>query len=344
MENEENKVNEQKTLTTEEQQQAYLSAMKELEEEKKKEKKKKRKKRFFILLGIIGAFIVYGIINLIIVAVNGISETAINNDFSYIVNESSNEGRETYLEKIDESIKSYVGDEDIKSEKIQKHIYKQGKKALKKEEYLGAVQILNNCSEYEDTAELLKEANYKAGLEFEKTGGYGYAASHFEDCGDYIDAKDRAKENHYQLVLTEIAEGKDSIACLYVETYKLFGYKEINKAYLWALVQSECENAKNAVSNAVKYSCKDPSSYLELSRKAFFNFNKNNSKTAKLSVEVTLRYSATNSFGGRVSDTYKHTTKAETVDLRGYSYDEAYRIVADLDRSELLSECGYSGS
>lgn len=341
MENEENKVMEQKALTAEEQQQAYLGAMRELEEEKKKEKKKKRKKRLLIFFGLVGAFIIYCVVGLAVMAANSISETAINNDFSYIVNENSNTGREAYLEKIDNAVADYVGEKDIKSEKIQKHLYKQGKKALKEEEYLGAVQILNNCVEYEGASELLKEANYKAGLEFEKEGSYSYAATHFEKCGDYMDAKDRAKENHYQLVLKEIADGKEGIACLYVETNELFGYKETNKAYLWALVQSECEAAKNAVSNAVKYSCKDPSSYLELSRKAFFYFNKNNSKTAKLSVAVTLRYSATNSFGGRVSDTYKYTTKAETVDLLGYSYDEAYRIVVDLDRSELLSECGY---
>ena len=343
MENEKNKVIEQKPLTTEEQQQAYLSAMRELENEKKKDKKKKRKKRALIFLGLVGVFVIFCVVKVAATLWNSISETAINNEYTYTTDESSNKGREAYLEKIDDAIEVYVGDGDIKSEKNQKHLYKQGKKVLEKEEYLGAVQILNNCSEYEDTAELLKEANYKAGLEFEKAGGYGYAASHFEDCGDYTDAKDRAKENHYQLVLKEIAEGKDSIACLYVETNKLFGYKEINKAYLWALVQSECDSAKDAVSKAVKYSCKDPSSYIELSRKAFFHFyeNKKNSKTANLSVDVTLRYSATNSFGGRVSDTYEYSTKVKTVDLRGYSYKEASRFVIELSRNELLSECGY---
>lgn len=342
MENEENKVVEQKQLTAEEQQQAYLSAMRELEEEKKKEKKKKRKKRLLIFFGLVGAFIIYCVVNLAVMAANSISETAINNDFSYIVNENSNTGREAYLEKIDNAVADYVGEKDIKSEKIQKHLYKQGKKALKEEEYLGAVQILNNCVEYEGASELLNEANYKAGLKFEKEGGYSYAATHFEKCGDYMDAKDRAKENHYQLVLKEIADGKEGIACLYVETNELFGYKETNKAYLWALVQSKCDNAKTAVSNAVKNSCKDPSSYRELSRKAFFYFNRNgkDSKTAKLNIEVTLRYSATNSYGGRVSDTYEYTTKAEKVNLRGFSYDEALRFVC-LGRAEILSECGY---
>ncbi len=342
MENEENKVMEQKTLTAEEQQQAYLSAMRELEEEKKKEKKKKRKKRLLIFFGLVGVFIIYCVVNLAVMAANSISETAINNDFSYIVNENSNTGREAYLEKIDNAVADYVGEKDIKSEKIQKHLYKQGKKALKEEEYLGAVQILNNCVEYEDASELLKEANYKAGLEFEKEGGYSYAATHFEKCGDYMDAKDRAKENNYQMFLKEINEGKMKIACLYAETNDLFGYKEANKAYLWALVQSECDSAKTSVSNAVKYSCKDPSSYQELYKKAYFNFNKNTKdlKTAKLSVEVNLKYSATNSFGGRVTDTYNYTTKAKTVNLRGLGYNEAYRVVC-LNRTELLNECGY---
>lgn len=340
----------QQNLSAEQQQQAYFSAMQQMKDEEKKQKKEKRKKKLVVMGAIIGVFILligWNLLKTVLFPENVIGNTALSDtDISYIVNENTNNVRDTYLEKIDTQITNFVGDDDINDKKIQKKLYKQGKRAFDDEAYLGAIQIWKNCVEYKDTQELLNEANYNVGLLYEENKSYSYAASCFKNSNGFSDAADREIDCNYQHVFTELKEGRYSVACLYAENFVLgkIDNENIRKAYLWGLIQAECDNTVSRVKTAVWSACKDPNSYRDLGTKCHFIFTekKNSSTHGQLSVEVTHTYSATNSYGGRLTDSYSYTTEKEDFSLQGMTYKEAYRV-ACLSVDGLMTECGYKG-
>lgn len=355
MDNEKNEAAEQKNLTIEEQQQAYFNAMKAMEAEKQKEmqewqaeKKKKRKKKALIILGIIAvcvlAIATVSVSNMIIAKNNPIYSAALTgNALLYGVDETAEENRTKCAKAIEEAINAYVGDKDIKNEEIQQYLYKQAKLTLKKDVPYGAVLILGYCQENDDVNELLKKANYEAGKEFKKMGNSVIAAKHLWNSEDYKDGTELAKEYTYEYILEQVRTGNWGgwlKASTYAGDKRMKGYKETAKLYVWTKTQALCCSKAELAEVAIKNACKDPASYQKLSDNTSFSFNekKTDSSKAEFKVNINIRYSATNSFGGRVSDTFQETIKMDDIDLMGLSYDEAFRVVG-LSTDELLKEC-----
>ncbi|MBQ8765993.1 MAG: hypothetical protein IJZ16_04255 [Clostridia bacterium] len=343
----------QQELSFDEQQKAYYNAMQQIKDEEENKKKAKKKKKLIIICIIIllpylliGGFLGAIYLEATLFPESVISNTAINNYnlVSYEVNENTNSDRDDYIEKVNNSITEFVGENDITSEKIQKKLYKQGKKAYKSEAYLGAIQIWEKCAEYEDTQELLNETHYKVAELYKEQQSLSFAASHYKNSNGFSDSAEQAKECNYQFMLYELKEGKYTTACLYAETNELFDYKETRKAYFWGVVYAKCDATVDLVKSAVQMSCKDPSSYWDMGVVANYSLVVNTiaDKEALLRISVEHTYSATNSFGGRVTDTYSYTSDAGTISLQGMSLDEAYRVL-ELSIDTLLVECGYTG-
>lgn len=342
----------QQGFSIEQQQQVCFEQMQQMQVEEKKGKKGKNKKLAIIgiVLGSL-CFVALLIGNIYVFKVmlpeNAISDAAISDsDISYVVNEDNNAVREEYLEKIDTEITNFAGDNDINDEKIQKALYRQGKRAFKEEAYIGAIHILEKCAEYDGAEELLNEANYKAGLLYEENKSFIYAVNCFNDSNGFSDAADRAIDCYYQAFLSHLNDGNYLYARIHAETSVLdkLDNENVRKAYLWCLVRDECNSAQDKVEAAVYQSCKDPSSYVSYGSKCYFTLSENTKSSTHcyLSIKVNHTYSATNSFGGRIKDSFSYTTEKEEFSLQGMTYDEAYRV-ASLSCSQLMSECGYKG-
>lgn len=341
-------VTNQQNLTQEQQQKAYYDAMLQIKEEEKNKKKQKRKKKLIILGAILCFFALLiggNILKTILFPENIIGNVAISNHnlVSYTVNENTNSDRDDYVEKVQNQISTFVGEDDISDNKIQKKLYKQGKRAYKSKAYLGAIQIWENCTEYKDTQDLLDETHYEVAELYKEQQSFSYAASHYEKSNGYADSVEQAKECNYQFALYELKEGKYSTACLYIESNELLDYKEARKAYLWGTLYTKFDKTVNSVKTAVRSSCKDPSSYIDYGVDVTYTFKENKKENSKADFSITVKhtYSATNSFGGRITDSYSYTTDVSTIDLYGMTYDEAYRV-AQLSIDSLLKECGYT--
>ena len=312
---------------------AYLAAMRQLEQEnkdaKKAKKKKRRKKVLIAFLVIIIGFIAFMVISPSIFAGD-----SIGNIKDYINNP---EGRTSSLEYV---VNEYIGYDFHSEEKEMKNLFKLGKQAIEAEDYATGAYLLKHCiafsEEYKEKISndigdadeiLLKGA--RAAL---KAEDYGVAAEIYAAYKGSENIKNEYNEACYQLAINYIADKKYADAS--VALRMLGDYKYSKQLKLWLDVEDYKDfNDPSKARSELKARLKDPSSYQETSATCWVSpmvrEDKTNGVYVKIVNYVSIKYSATNSFGGRISDSYYWNSGDVSVKVKveGLSKSEAESVI-----------------
>lgn len=342
--------------------QAYLNALRTLEKEKadakkakKKAKRKKRWKTFGIIVALFVAFCVLSPTIFSASAKKGIDK--------YISNPE--ESVQT-LEQLVAEYKEYE-DSDSKEAKTLFKLGKKAisKEEYGTAAYLFEACSENTESYDGDIADEIIGVD-AAGVAFEKASGYAALVGVGKDKGLTFDektsetilnfAKQAEANKDYEAAMNfysvysgkeDITEGlknaKYNTAIGYIEKElyniaaanfrELGNYKYSKHLYLWSEVQAAkaVDNTDRARSE-LKSKLKDPSSYQENS--AFYDAmgyvrkDRNGKQIVAIEYRVTINYSATNSFGGRITDNYLWTQeKYEDLEADGIPEGELKQFI-----------------
>lgn len=137
------------------------------------------------------------------------------------------------------------------------------------------------------------------------------------------------KEKFYDGNYTEVAEWLE----------KEGNTKGANELIVWSKFQSICEQNHNAAEDSLIRCLKDPGSFISYGSTLNYSITKSgNENEVIVEGSVKIDYSATNSFGGRLTDTYLFECPKRTLDTLGLSKEEVEEIVA-LSKNQILDRC-----
>lgn len=312
---------------------AYLAAMRQLEQEKKdakKAKKKKRRKKVLIAFLVI----IIGFIAFMVISPSIFAGDSIGNIKDYINNP---EGRTSSLEYV---VNEYIGYDFHSEEKEMKNLFKLGKQAIEAEDYATGAYLLKHCiafsEEYKEKISndigdadkiLLKGARAAV-----KAEDYGVAAGIYAAYKGSENIKNEYNEACYQLAISYIADKKYADAS--VSLNMLGDYKYTKQLKLWLDVE-KCKdfNDPSKARSELVSRLKDPSSYQEISTLCSVLprvvEDKKDGIYVKMVNFVTIEYSATNSFGGRITDSYHWDSGDFSVKIKveGLSKSEVQSVI-----------------
>ena len=162
------------------------------------------------------------------------------------------------------------------------------KQAEANKDYETAMNLYSAYNGSENITEGLNNAKYNVAISYIENGDYGLAAMKFKELGDY---------------------------------------KYSKHLYLWSEVEAaKGDNNADRARSELKSKLKDPSSYQENSVSCnavgLVRKNSDGKQTVVIKHRVTIRYSATNSFGGRITDSYLWTRDYKTLEADGVPEDE----------------------
>ena len=340
----------QKTETTnidiekmkEENSEAYLNALRKLEQEKKAEKKAKKKKRRKKIR--IAFFAVIGAIILVLALIPSI---AANQSVSYIKDYINNpESRtQSLIVVVDEYIKYDLHSE----EKEINNLYKLGKKAFDKGDLETAGYLFKICVEYSEDYKnkIVNATSYEnidsfltasAKKAFE-AGSYNVAIEIYKACENQKSVAKELKEAKYNHGISCIKNGNLAVARAVLR--EIEGYKYSDALIIWITVQEEkAFNDPTEARRELKARLKDPSSYQEISTHSWglAVVTKEEGKPCVRMMKYTsIKYSATNSFGGRIQDTYYWEKKGTSIPGAGYTSNELENIVK-MNKQEIIDK------
>lgn len=177
-----------------------------------------------------------------------------------------------------------------------------------------------------------------------------YNAKEYEDAyawfGIYTGNKEFAdvlKDIKYNISITYVENDNDVKAYELLE--ELGDYKYSKELGLWAKVKEskyDYESARKAVENvrkALKYRLKNPYSYIESSSTydidmRIFDYS---GLEVDFDYDIKIYYSATNSFGARISDTYSESVSGPTFSANWMEREELEELL-DMTRSEVVEK------
>ena len=145
---------------------------------------------------------------------------------------------------------------------------------------------------------------YKQAMKAYENKDYETAYNYFVELGDYKDSAEMANECNYQYAISLASDNEWSKACNIFKTLTDKGYKASKALYLYSTVYSNVEARRGLAENKLISQLKNPSSYQYLGSTFTYSITDRSISTLDLKLTITVKYSATNSFGGRVSDTY----------------------------------------
>ena len=146
---------------------------------------------------------------------------------------------------------------------------------------------------------------YSQATEHFEAGSYADAYEIFNALGDYKDSAEKAKESRYMSGIA-LAQSKDwEQSVVIFEELANEDYRASKELYLYCDAQNRMNDAMDSATTTLKSRLKDPSSFQNLGNSCRYSFS---TKGSSLSIHIngTLKYSATNSFGGRVTETYSY--------------------------------------
>lgn len=115
--------------------------------------------------------------------------------------------------------------------------------------------------------------------------------------------------------------------------------KGANELIVWSKFQSICDQNRNAAEDSLISRLKDPGSFMSYG--STFNYTITGSVSENqviVSGSVKIDYSATNSYGGRLTNTYLFECPKRTLDTLGLSKEEVEEIVV-LKDFQILDRC-----
>ncbi len=325
--------NEVKISAEEKDKEAYLEAMRQLEQEKKdakKAKKKKRRKKVLIAFLVI----IIGFIAFMVISPSIFASDSIGNIKDYINNP---EGRTVSLEYV---VNEYIGYDFHSEEKEMKNLFKLGKQAIEAEDYATGAYLLKHCIVFSDEykEKISKDIGdadeilLKGARAASKAQDYGVAAGIYAAYKGSENVKNEYNEACYQLAITYIADKKYTDAS--VSLRMLGDYKYSKQLILWLAVEQDKDfNDPSKARSELKSRLKDPSSYQEVSATCWVSpmvrEDKENGLYVKMVNYVSIKYSATNSFGGRITDSYywNNDNYAAKIKVEGLSKSEAESVI-----------------
>lgn len=145
---------------------------------------------------------------------------------------------------------------------------------------------------------------YKKAMEAYENKEYETAYNYFVTLEDYKDSAEMANECNYQYAISLASDNEWSKACNIFKTLTDKGYKASKALYLYSTVYSNVEARRGLAENKLISQLKNPSSYQYLGSTFTYSITDRSISALDLKLTITVKYSATNSFGGRVSDTY----------------------------------------
>lgn len=353
---------------------AYLNALRQLEKEKEEAKKAKKKKRNKIILIILGLYVaIFYVIPAILGIISSIEpspKSAIN---SYILD---SDNRTDSLENlVDNYIETDTHSEEKEIKNLFNFAKKAIQmKDFDSARYLFKVCV-DSSDEYDE--KILKEISKISidGFSNEELINYASLIKFSEENGKEISEEtkviflERARsavesgESEIAVQLYSVYTGKENIekelnevkynlAISYVEKEKylnaydyleeLGNYKYSKELYMWSRVKSNMNfDASYSARSDLKARLKDPSSYVEYSSYYWNTYHIGTAEagnpTVVITRHVTLSYSATNSFGGRVSDTYKWSTEGPSFGAVGFEKEELKELI-EMSKSEVVEK------
>lgn len=321
---------------------AYLNAMRQLEQEKKDAKKAKRKKRrkrirnFFLLL--IGAIIV-----LIVISPSLFAGDSVSNIKDYI---NDPENRTQTLQAV---VDEYISYDFHSEEKEIKNLYKFGNQAFDKGDIETAGYLFKICAEYSDEYKdkILSDTSYDnmdalladSAKKACESGNYSIAVDMYKSCENQESIATELKDANYNLAISFIKNNSyaDAMAVL-SETE---GYRYSNALAIWAeIADAKTFNNDTVARSELKARLKDPSSYQETSANccSLATIREQDGEHYIQMVNyVAIDYSATNSYGGRIKDTYYWNMDGKSISGAGYSKEEL-EAISVMKKSEVIEK------
>lgn len=189
----------------------------------------------------------------------------------------------------------------------------------------------------------LNEKIYNAAMKEYNAKEYGDAYAWFGIYTGKEESADVLKDIKYNISITYVENDNDVKAYELLE--ELGDYKYSKELSLWAKVKEskyDYESARKAVESvrkALKYRLKNPYSYIESS--STYEIEMRISDYSGLEVyfyyDIEINYSATNSFGGRISDTYSDRVSGPSFSVNWMEWEELEELL-DMTRSEVVEK------
>ena len=346
------------------QSQAYYEALKKMEEEKKQEKKnrkkKRRKKRACIL----------AILVIIYCGFRIVSDTYLLSlcEDSIIQSMSTQDSDNSAFS---ESVKELTSDTYFSENQKAKTLYKLGKNALEQNQYYYADTLFNKCKNLSDNySKKIDKALYDCiNKETDTNNLYSLWSTYLS--GKEENLNDEENEKLYNLITALEKEKKHAEIYELIKRYT--GKEDISKtlqaskyAYAVSIMNEEPEEAneifteldnykkskelevytsykrnipskiivENGAETELRKKLKNPSSLEVYGISTGHYIGEGESENNfKLHFWGALSYSATNSYGGRVKETYTYSNYY-TIDLNGVPYDTLKKLT-DMSYNEL---------
>ena len=155
--------------------------------------------------------------------------------------------------------------------------------------------------------------NYRHGMKAFEDGDYETAYEMFSDL-DYKDSEKMAIESRYQMAIMLAKDSKWGEALVIFDELEKSDYRASRGLEFYCAVKVEIKNTKTIAENKLIPTLKNPSSYTDYGFTCSSSVEENNGVIV-VAVDGKLKYSATNSFGGVVTDTYAYN---RNVTMKGY--------------------------
>lgn len=160
--------------------------------------------------------------------------------------------------------------------------------------------------------------NYSKAVKAYEEKDYARANELFSELDDYKDSKEMAKECNY-LKAIELAQKKDwKEAKSILNELATSGYKGSKALAVYCGVKAETDARISMAENKLYSNLKDPSSYQAINYSYSYFLTDRSISAVDMHLSISIKYSAKNSFGGRVTDTYNYETDVVLSQLTTY--------------------------
>lgn len=181
---------------------------------------------------------------------------------------------------------------------------------------LVTLRLTNNIRKYNSAIEAYEEQDYET------------AYNSFVELENYKNSQEWAIESRYQLGISLANRNEWSRARYIFKELSQQGYNSSKALYLYSLVYEEASSKISSAEYSITRNLKDPSSYQNLGNRFSYLITDRSDSTLDLKLTVTVNYSATNSFGGRVSDTYTAEYNVVLTNMEGVNAALLHEIMA----------------
>ena len=168
---------------------------------------------------------------------------------------------------------------------------------------------------------------YSNAMEAYEEKDYARAYEIFSGLEDYKDAEEMARECNYQKAIGLAEKHEWSEARAIFDKLAALDYKGSKELAAYSCVWENADARIAVAESSLVSRLKDPSSYQVLHKNWKYTFVDRSAGSVELHMTIQIKYSATNSFGGRVTDTYSDDADVVLGNLYGYTASQMEEIL-----------------